>query len=88
MGPRQPLVIPPCGDRRPFDGIKPAIRAGAARGATLRIARNDNDYSLGDRYRVGVWGARRRAGWLSTSLRVNLEGWGNVDGADPLLNPA
>ncbi len=71
-----------------YRGHSEAYSWGGQAGGTLRIARNDNDYSLGDRYRVSLWGARRWAGWLSTSLRVNLEGWGNVDGADPLLNPA
>ncbi len=30
-------LIPPCGDRNPFHGIKPAIRAGAVRGAMQSI---------------------------------------------------
>lgn len=60
---------------------------GGQAGSTLRIGRNNNEYSAGDRYRVGLWSARRWTDWLSTSVRFNLEGFGNVDGADPLLNP-
>lgn len=61
---------------------------GGQAGAALRLGRNDADYSLGDRYRVGLWGARRWNDWFSSSLRVNFESTGNVDGADARLNPA
>ena len=61
---------------------------GGQLGGTVRLGHNDNGYSLGDRYRATVWGARRWADWISTSLRVNGESIGNIDGADPLLVPA
>lgn len=57
-------------------------------GATIRLGRNDNSYALGNRYRTTTWGARKWADWISTSLRVAAEVVDNVDGADPLLNPA
>jgi hypothetical protein len=61
---------------------------GGQAGATLRLGRNDADYSLGDRYRVGAWVARLWTDWFSSSLRANFEDWGDVDGADARLNQA
>lgn len=71
-----------------YRGRAGAYSWGGQAGAVLRLGRNDADYSFGDRYRVSAWGARRWIDWLSTSLRVNYENRGNVDGADARLNPA
>ena len=71
-----------------YRGRADAFSWGAQVGGTIRLGRNDNGYSQGDRYRITAWAARGWADWISTSLRVNLEGVGNIDGADPLLNPA
>ncbi len=71
-----------------YRGSAADLSWGAQAGGALRLGRNDNGYSLGDRYRATAWGAKRWADWISTSLRVNAEGIGNVDGADPLLVPA
>ena len=60
---------------------------GAQVGAVIRLGENDNDYTLGDRYRLSSWGARKWADWISTSLRIAAEKVRNVDGADPQLNP-
>lgn len=95
-GPNQPLPYAMQPGSGTFDllpgityrGNSETYSWGGQAAATLRLGRNDADYSLGDRYRVGFWGARRWADWLSSSLRVNLEGWSNVDGADARLNPA
>ncbi len=61
---------------------------GANVGATLRLGRNDNDYSLGNEYRQSVWMTRLWNSWLSTSAQVKGNIWQDVDGADPQLNPA
>ena len=53
---------------------------------TFRLGTNSNDYTLGNRYQVGVWGARRLASWVTLSLRVGAERWENVRGADPELD--
>ncbi len=56
-------------------------------GATVRLGENDDDYTLGNIYTASVWGARRWADWLSSSFRLIGESVGNIDGADPRLNP-
>jgi hypothetical protein len=56
-------------------------------GTYLRLGSNSNGYTLGDRYRLSFWGARELTDWLAVSLRADGEWWGNIRGADPLLNP-
>ena len=56
-------------------------------GATVRLGENDDDYTLGNIYAASVWGARRWDDWLSSSFRLIGETVGNIDGADPRLNP-
>ena len=55
---------------------------------TIRLHENENNYRLGDRARVSIWGANRLLSWLSASLRLDGQYWGNIHGADPKLNPA
>ena len=45
------------------------------------------DSSLGDRFDSSFWTAFDLSNWLSTSVRASWSIWGNVDGADPELNP-
>lgn len=54
----------------------------------IRLGENDNEYTLGNRYLQTGWVARRWTEWLSTSARLDWQIWGNIDGADPDLNPA
>lgn len=54
---------------------------------TMRTGENDEDYTLGDELRFTAWGARRLSNWLSASLRLEQIQFGNVDGADPAMNP-
>ncbi len=56
--------------------------------ATIRLGENSNDYTLGDRIELTGWITREWIDWLSTSLRIDGQVWGNIDGADPDLNPA
>lgn len=61
---------------------------GARSAGTIRLGKNDNHYRLGNEAEVTVWGTRRVTSWLSASLRLDWSWWGNIDGADPQLNPA
>lgn len=56
--------------------------------ATLRLGDNDNRYSLGDRLELNGWASYRLTPAWSVSLRLAGQTWGDVDGDDPLLNPA
>ena len=53
-----------------------------ARG-TVRMGENDQDYSLGNRLLFTTWGARKLAPWISASLRLEANTWGDVSGASP-----
>ena len=56
-------------------------------GSNVRLGKNSNDYKLGDRYRLSVWGARQLTDSLTMSVRADGEQWGNIRGADPMLDP-
>lgn len=66
----------------------PSLAFGAQVTGLVRTGENDNDYSLGDRMTVSTWTSWEWARWISTSLRLRGEGWGDINGADPTLNPA
>lgn len=55
--------------------------------AAIRVGENDNDYTLGDRFHLTGWLARRLSDAFSGSIRLNGQTWGDIDGADPDLNP-
>ena len=55
---------------------------------TIRLGRNSNHYSLGNRFHAAAWGNWKWTDWLAPFIRVDGESWGDVDGADPDLNPA
>jgi hypothetical protein len=55
---------------------------------TFRLGKNHEGYSLGNRVVATVWGARKCTDWLSASLRLNAQAWGNINGHDDDLNPA
>lgn len=54
----------------------------------LRTGENDNQYTLGNRYEVSGWSVKNFTPRVSGSLRLKYQDWGNIDGADPDLNPA
>ena len=60
---------------------------GADVSGNLRLGENKYDYRLGHEYELTSWGARRFNDWSSGSLRLLWKGWGNINGADPSLNP-
>ena len=56
-------------------------------GSNLRVGKNSNGYSLGNRHRLSIWGARQLTDSLTVSVRADGEQWGNIRGADRLLDP-
>ena len=54
----------------------------------VRLGENDRDYTLGNRLNLTAWTAYNINYWLSGSFRLDWGFWGNIDGADPSLNPA
>ncbi len=55
---------------------------------TIRLGRNSADYALGDRFDSDLWAGYVVTDNLSLSVRSGWSIWGNIDGADPRLNPA
>jgi len=55
--------------------------------ATIRLGENDHDYTLGDRLEVAGWVGHRLGSSSNLTLRLDGQTWGNIDGADPDLNP-
>ena len=55
--------------------------------AVVRLGENDNDYTLGDRFNLTGWISRAwTPDWL-TSLRLDGQWWGNIDGSDRKIPP-
>ena len=94
-GPNQLLPYPMQNGSGTFDllpGITYTGRSdywswGGQLGGVIRFGENSDDYRLGNAFQGSVWGARKWADWVSTSLRVTGETVGNIAGADPRLNP-
>ncbi|MCA9807431.1 MAG: transporter [Cyanobacteria bacterium HKST-UBA06] len=55
--------------------------------STVRLGHNKRDYRLGNRLAVTPWLARRFGRYISTSVRLNGQIWGDIEGADGGLNP-
>ena len=53
----------------------------------IRLGENSNDYRLGHQFHFDGWGARKVTDWASVSAQLSGRVWGDVDGADPDLNP-
>jgi hypothetical protein len=53
----------------------------------IRLGENDNDYTFGNRFDATGWLTRLFGSGLSGSVRLDWNWWGNIDGADPELNP-
>jgi len=68
-------------------GQAPGWAWGGHAGGVLCLGRNDNDYRQGHRARATTWLARKLTPWMSASLRLLREAWGNHKGADPRLVP-
>jgi hypothetical protein len=61
---------------------------GAQAMGTVRLGENDNDYRLGNRYRLSAWGQYKVADWFGPLARLDWHGWYDIHGADPQLDPA
>lgn len=61
---------------------------GAQGTATVRLGKNENEYSFGNLYRGTIWAAYGVTDWFAPYLRAEGRRWGKVDGRDPELNPA
>ena len=61
---------------------------GAQANTVLRLGENSRGYTVGNRYQLTGWAARKLNDNVSLSLRLDGETWENYDGADPALNPA
>lgn len=76
-------------DLRPgftYTGQQPGWSWGTQAIATLRLGRNDRDYSLGDRIDMTAWTAWHPTDTLALSTRLALSRVKNVDGADAELD--
>jgi len=60
---------------------------GAQGVAVVRLGDNDNDYTLGDRFHLSSWLSKDWTPAFSSSVRLNAEWWGNIDGTDKKLPP-
>ena len=54
---------------------------------TIRTGRNDESYTLGDRFEFNTWLARDLSDNLSLSLGLKYQDWDNIDGVNDALNP-
>ncbi len=96
MGPNQQLPYPMqlgsgTWDLLPgvtYNGRQGNIDWGGQVMGVVRLGENDRDYTLGNRLNVTTWTAYNINYWLSGSFRLDWGFWGNIDGADPALNPA
>lgn len=95
MGPNQQLPYPMQLGSGTFDllpgitylGQHNNLSWGSQVSGTIRLGENDRDYTLGDALDITAWGAWDWYNWISTSARMDWQFWGNIDGADPALNP-
>ncbi|PHR85809.1 MAG: hypothetical protein COA78_38805 [Blastopirellula sp.] len=60
---------------------------GAQASMLFRLGRNKHNYSLGDRLSASAWTSRKLSDQLSLDMRLEESIWGDVNGADPELNP-
>jgi len=59
---------------------------GAQMLGTIRTGKNDEHYRLGDKLDGSLWISRIWDNWVSSSIRMNGQWWGDIHGADPELN--
>ena len=65
-----------------YNGKNGAFGWGAQYAATLRIGENSQDYTLGDKHQMSVWGSYLLTDALSLSARVTGETESKIDGSD------
>ena len=59
---------------------------GAQVNSVLRFRDNKQNYRLGNRYDLSIWGAYKISDWASFSLRGFFEHWNSVEGSDARTN--
>jgi hypothetical protein len=64
-------------------GRSGSLSWGSQVSASIRVGENDNDYTLGDTYKLTGWLSRSWNDWFSASARVDGQVWGDIEGADP-----
>jgi hypothetical protein len=60
---------------------------GAQLRGVIRLGENSRDYTLGNRLESSLWSAVQLQNWVSSSLRLAYQTWGQIDGSDGALNP-
>lgn len=68
-----------------YTGVLHDVSWGFQALGTVRIGRNNQGYTEGNRYQVNTWGAYRWADWISTSARFNWQQWYNIKREDGQL---
>lgn len=69
-----------------YNGQTNAFSWGAQAKGTLWLNDNSADYRLGNSFLGTAWVAKPWTSWVSTSLRLAYNLWGNIDGADARIN--
>lgn len=67
-----------------YTGRDERLSWGTQLGMVIRLGENDN-YSLGDRYRLTGWTGYQLNNWLSSSVRLTGEVWEDVEGEDEAI---
>ena len=70
-----------------YTGSVESLSWGGQVSATIRAGKNDESYTLGNRLATTAWLAKDLSSSLSVSFRLNYQDWGQIDGANPALNP-
>lgn len=70
-----------------YSGHSDAISWGLQAKYKFRLGENANDYTLGNNFNTSAWGAIKAHKSVSVSVRANYWTQGEIDGADPALNP-
>ncbi len=65
-----------------YSGIADHWSWGGQVNTTLRLGQNNRGYTLGNRYQITGWGARKLNDMFSVSLRLDGQAWEDVDGTD------
>ncbi|WP_420603835.1 transporter [Flagellimonas sp.] len=68
-------------------GQNASISWGSQVKGIFRIGENDRDFRYGNRYSLNNWFAIKAADWISFSVRLEGLIVGEIEGADPNLNP-
>ena len=68
-----------------YSGRDGHLSWGGQYSAVIRLGKNDEEYTLGDKHSVTAWGAYRVLPWMSTSLRLTARTEADINGQDPQI---